>query len=302
MFEMFSKARLQPGDHWKFTTINPAVSWSYGGVTIQTQIQPMMPSSVEATRNQEGTWSLKTENVASLSLDTSKLDPTPKIVVDGVELTTAAGNGRQVLGSLLRTEKSWFPDLDRKSLRKSAARSGLFKLAFQNHMALVVGTRGTKAENERAMNKARFDAEQWYYRGNGDVDIVFDKDVNRYKERNLVLYGNSDTNSAFRLLGKCPIKVNRKQIVVGPQTFEGDALAAVYLYPEGDRTVAVVAGTGMPGLRYTDRMPYFTSGVAYPDWAVFGPSALTEGSKGAVAAGFFSNGWQYDPANSAKTK
>jgi hypothetical protein len=55
----------------------------------------------------------------------------------------------------------------------------------------------------------------------------------------------------------------------------------------------------LAGLRYTDRMPYFTSGVAYPDWTVFRTSVLKSGSKAVAAAGFFDNSWKFDPSQSS---
>jgi len=45
-------------------------------------------------------------------------------------------------------------------------------------------------------------------------------------------------------------------------------------------------------MRLTDRLPYFVSGVAYPDWIVLGPETLTKGSAGVRGAGFFGNDWE----------
>jgi hypothetical protein len=38
-------------------------------------------------------------------------------------------------------------------------------------------------------------------------------------------------------------------------------------------------------------MPYFVSGVHYPDVTVFRSSLYREGSKAVLAAGFFGNDW-----------
>ena len=45
------------------------------------------------------------------------------------------------------------------------------------------------------------------------------------------------------------------------------------------------------GLRLTDRLPYFISGVAYPDLIVIGADSLVTGSEGIRAAGFFGPDW-----------
>ena len=45
-----------------------------------------------------------------------------------------------------------------------------------------------------------------------------------------------------------------------------------------------VAGTGLPGMRATDRLRYFASGASYPDFMVFGLDAgeavFSDGSGG----------------------
>ena len=52
----------------------------------------------------------------------------------------------------------------------------------------------------------------------------------------------------------------------------------------------VVGGTGLAGCRLTDRLPYFTSGVAYPDCTIFDAGeAANIGARQAaiIGAGFF---------------
>lgn len=52
-------------------------------------------------------------------------------------------------------------------------------------MVFVYGTSGNKEENEWSLNKAKYDAETWDYRGNGAVDIIADKEflLSKYKNR-----------------------------------------------------------------------------------------------------------------------
>ena len=45
------------------------------------------------------------------------------------------------------------------------------------------------------------------------------------------------------------------------------------------------------GMRLTDRLPYFTSGVGYPDCVVFGPEVLAKGTTAVRGAGFFGVDW-----------
>jgi hypothetical protein len=55
--------------------------------------------------------------------------------------------------------------------------------------------------------------------------------------------------------------------------------------------VAGVGGVGLEGLRTVERLPYFSSGVAYPDWAVFTSDVLEKGSDAVVGAGWFDHAW-----------
>src|SRR5581483_1069083 len=142
-----------------------------------------------------------------------------------------------------------------------------------------------------ALAKARFDAEQFWYRGNGSVDVIPDTAFDPAKEpdRSVVLYGHADMNAAWKsLLGAAPVAVGRDRLSVGDREEKGDDLACLLVYPRpgSDRaSVGVVAGTGLHGLRLTDRLPYFSSGAEYPDWTVLDP-------KGVRGAGYFGNDWK----------
>jgi hypothetical protein len=61
----------------------------------------------------------------------------------------------------------------------------------------------------------------------------------------------------------------------------------------------VVAGTGPVGMRLTDRLRYFISGVAYPDLMIFGPGVLTDGTSDIRAWGYFGPDWKLDSGDFA---
>ena len=104
------------------------------------------------------------------------------------------------------------------------------------------------------------------------------------------------TNAAwFALLKNSPIQLRRGSLTVDSVTRTGDDLACLFVYPRpGSRAalVGVVGGTGLIGLRATNRLGYFSAGVAYPDWCVFTPNVFQTGLGGAVGAGIFGNDWQ----------
>jgi hypothetical protein len=102
-------------------------------------------------------------------------------------------------------------------------------------------------------------------------------------------------NAAWsKLLSDSPVRVQRGSVGVGTRVEKGEDLAVLFVRPRPDSDVAcvaVVAGTGMPGLRRTDRMPYFVSGVAYPDLTVLKALPTSDPDRGLVAVGFFGQDW-----------
>jgi hypothetical protein len=60
-------------------------------------------------------------------------------------------------------------------------------------------TRGTPEENGWGLAKARYDAETFWYRGNGSVDVVPDTvflesgRADEYRDRNVIVYGHSES-------------------------------------------------------------------------------------------------------------
>jgi hypothetical protein len=117
---------------------------------------------------------------------------------------------------------------------KSPLRYGTFKDPFNHRMVFVYATAGSAEENQWSFDKARFDAETWYYRANGAVDLVADKDYSweNYEGRNVIIYGNASTNRAWKiLLNDCPIQVDKNKITAGEQSFSGNDLAAYFTWP-----------------------------------------------------------------------
>jgi hypothetical protein len=169
---------------------------------------------------------------------------------------------------------------------------------FNNQAILIYGTAGNDEENAWAAAKARYDAETFYYRGGGALEILPDSrfDFNHDTDRNVVLYGNADTNSAWpQLLATSPVEVRRGHVRVGTRTETGDSLAVVAVRPRPGSaiaTVGVVAGTGAAGMRLTNRLRWFVSGIVYPDLMILEPKMLAEGTTGVRAWGFFGLDWR----------
>ncbi|MFQ5505783.1 MAG: alpha/beta hydrolase, partial [Planctomycetota bacterium] len=192
------------------------------------------------------------------------------------------------------------PERVEAGFRKGPGRYGPFKEVFQRDFLLVAGTRGSPEETEWARQKARYDAETFWYRGNGSVEILADTeyDATRLKQRNVILYGNASTNAAWDLLlGKGPVQVEPGLIRIGTRRVKGEDLACLFVRPhdnDPETLVGAVSGTGLGGMRLTDRLPYFVSGIHYPDVFVAGPDMLEKGSRGVRVAGFFGLDWSVE--------
>jgi len=302
MFDLFQRrimARPDETRHVDFTTANPGVSATMQWLTIHQQIVPLKPSSASlrcdpAGRRFVGT----TDNVALLELSLLPFDGDKPVQVDldGTKLSVPCGDGK---GSvyLQRSQNGWRLASPPPLEQKRPGRAGPFKEAFSHGFVLVYGTAGTAEENAWAFRKARCDAETFWYRGNGAPEILADTefDLKSYRDRSVILYGNADTNRLWtKLLPTCPVQVTRGAVKVGDRAMTGDDLACLFCFPRHDSAaayVAVVCGTGLTGMRLTDRAPYFISGTPFPDLLVWTPDVLLKGTAGVRAAGFFGNDW-----------
>jgi hypothetical protein len=157
---------------------------------------------------------------------------------------------------------------------------------------------GTAEENAWAYNKACFDAETWYYRGNGAIDIISDKEFkpSLYPNRGIIIYGNATTNKAWKsLLSNCPIQVAKGSIRFGTKQYNGTNLGAYFMWPRPDSkfaSIAVITGSGLEGMNAANANQYFAGGSGFPDYLIFTTELLKKGVDGIKAAGFYSNDWK----------
>lgn len=183
---------------------------------------------------------------------------------------------------------------------KSPARYGGFKDAFRHRVLFVTSTAGRPEENEWSYRKARFDAETFYYRGNGSIDIIPDHAFTpeAFPDRSVILYGNASTNRAWKqLLDDCPVQIRRGEVTVGDRSLVGDDFGVYMVRPRPDShtaSVGVVSGTGQQGFRAVTPNRYFVAGTGYPDLMIISAAMYTQGVRGVIAAGYFGNDWSVD--------
>lgn len=303
IFDFFAKKRLPRFGEVReidYTTVNPGISSQLHWATIHQQDEPLLPSRIQLRADPLlAKFSGVTHNVASLSLSIGAMTQGSKmtIEIDGQKLEPSWPTVNRIF--LFKREGKWAVGGDLNPTEKTPLRNGGFKDIFKNRVCLVYGTKGTREENEWTLNKARYDAETFWYRGNGSVDVIPDTAVlDKPEERNYVLYGNADVNRAWNtLLAGHPVRIDRNSVRVGSRSLTGPSLGSLLIRPLANSefaSVAVVAGTGMVGNRLCERVPVFTSGAAFPDVLVIDETSLIEGTRGVRLTGFFGNDWSVE--------
>ena len=320
LFDTFARTRLPEAAEVRsveFTTDSPAVSGTRAWVTIGRKSDPLKPARVSLRYDPHAQRVVgTTENVGQMFFN-STVPGVKHLTITAVELDEQAIRPLDQLTDMYERQADgtwnhvdvyrdspWGGESNRGG--KNVSRAGPFKAAFDHAVTLVYGSAGTPEQTAWARAKARYDAEFFYYRGNGSLPVVADSDFNPDADRdgNVVLYGNADTLKVWdKLLGGCPIQVMNDSIRVGDFfTATGGDRATVFCKPRpgsDSALVGVVGGTGLAGMRLTDNLPYFAAGVGFPDWTIFGPDALKDGYAAADAAGFFGNDWRVLPTASA---
>ena len=303
LFDFFAR-HARPGNERirqiDFITPSPGISSQNYWLAVEAQTEQLKMSKVSirfdpGMKRFVGT----TENAARLSFDTSILDGDSSVTfdIDSQKLENIPIPKDCDRIWIEKKTDRWEVITNPLPSVKGPHRYGTFKDAFNNRVVFVYGTKGSKAENDWAFTKAKFDAEYFWYQGNGSIDIVSDKefDPTHEPDRNVVLYGNAKTNSAWRaLLGDSPIQVQSGKIAVGKKQVKGKDLACLFIRPRPGSDIAsvgAVSGTGLVGMKLNDRRPFLSPGYSYGDFIIFTPDMLTDQESGIKATGFFGLDW-----------
>lgn len=303
MFDAFARHALPPKGSMRevsFVTADPGVSSKCHWLGIEAQMHQLEFSS--ATLHVWPAHNIvrgKTSNVAVLSLDlgTVMTSNTATIELDGQTLKGVAVPEKSGTVWLAMRDGHW-KTIDKPGPgSKNPDRYGTIKDELKHRFMFVYGTRGSAEENAWAFAKARYDAETFWTRGNGSVDIVTDSEFDpaKYPDRAVVLYGNRDTNSAWaQMFAESPVDAGRGEVVVGDRLYRGDDLSLVFVRPRSDSDVACVigvAGSGPAGMRALYNVSFFVPFTRFPDF-VF--TAADRGIGAPLAAGFFGLDWSME--------
>ncbi|MBI5021573.1 MAG: prolyl oligopeptidase family serine peptidase [Ignavibacteriales bacterium] len=306
MFDFFARHARPQKERIReinFKTSNPGVSSKNNWITIDAQIEQLKISSANirfdpGMNRFVGT----TDNIARLAFDLDMVKTTDTLIIelDSQKVVTAGVKSDDGKMWISKKGGQWIIDGKPSLLEKGAHRYGAFKEAFRNQMIFVYGTDGTQEENEWAFNKARYDAEKFWYQGNGSIDIYADKDFDpsKFSDRNIVLYGNRNTNKAWgKLLSDSPVQVGKGFVKIGEKKISENDLCCIFIRPRAGSNIASVAaisGTGIIGMKLSNRLPYMNPGIGLPDCTIMNQDILSHGEEGVVMAGFFGLDWSLE--------
>ena len=296
LFEFFNFRKIKSDaevDELSFHTASPGISPGSHYVQIWQQETPLEVSSFDLDRTHD-TLKLTTTNTHLLRIDLARLgDTLPELQLDGQDFHLSASSP----GFFRRRDNAWTAVDAPAPTEKTPARYGTFKDAFSNGMVFVYASGGTEEENDWYLQRARYDAEKWYYRGNGTVDLVKDTEFRPagYPDRNVILYGNHDNNAAWeQLLAHAPFDVTDGTLTLGGKEFRGTDLGAYLIYPRQDAeaaSIGIVTATGTRGMYAAYANDYFLDTTAFPDVLIFDGRMPRTGLPGILGSGYFGNQW-----------
>ena len=315
-FREHEKTDVRDLDRFEFRIACPGISSTCRYITLYQQQQPFEYCGVVAEqtirsrrqrRNNDDITGremrITTENLQCFRIDLAHCADLTKldVVVDDQTIENLPWPEKDHVW-LRRSGEKWLViHQPSNPAEKNPTRYGGFKDAFNHRFVMVYATAGDASENAWSYNKARFDSETFYYRGNSSIDIIPDTQftLDQFPDRSVILYGNATINKAWPLLLKdSPVQVRRGELSVGSHTYEGDEFGLYMVRPRPDSDVAsvgVIAGTGMQGMAAVNPNRYFIAGPGFPDLIVVTHKVFQSGVDGVGAAGYFANDWSLDP-------
>lgn len=300
IFDFFRQRTIpkpQEIDDFEFYTASPGVSSKSHFIEIHQQEKVFEISDVRVER-EDSLFQILTNNIAVFSIDVEKLGSLPEVFqIDEQRIQFPTNIEKAFFG---KSDNQWQLADALPLNEKGPHRYGGFKDAFNNQVVFVYATGGDQKTQDWYYNRAVFDAEKFWYRANGDIPVIKDIDFKPkdYKGRNVVLYGNRDNNGAWEvLLGHSPVQFRDGIVEFGEIELKGNQWGSYFIYPKKDddkASIGVVTATGYPGALAAFDNNYLQNGTKFPDFLLFDPSVLSDGTDGVKCAGFFGNDWSVE--------
>ncbi len=260
---------------------------------------------VDATLSEDGkALTVKTENVAALSLGPIEGASSVEIVIDGKNTGSSDLSQRQSFKIAkprfnIFSSGAWKPRDGNLGSQKRPGVSGPFSDLFFDNTIRVIGTQGGGEDDFHLSNVGGYFHGRFFIYNGGlhrggiegsnsvkipggdDVDIT-DKQI---ASNNLILFGTHETNSVLkRFEGRLPISFGDGELTLAGKTFKGEKIAAFATFPHPDnpeRYIAVHGGVTPDAVVWG----CYLNALLLPDYIVY------DGGK-TLAWGFFDNDWK----------
>jgi pimeloyl-ACP methyl ester carboxylesterase len=260
----------------------------------------------------DGTITVKTENVAQFTIHLSSELISQKemnLKINGQELRcklsgkdfiTLHNKGRQFQLKKSEKQKLLQRPSGAKNIKKSAAFFGPIKKDYFSPFILIYGTQGDSDSTEINLHHARVEAQNWWFRGNGHVEIIPDIELNseiihRY---NLILFGGPETNAVTaKIMKDLPISIKNDRLIIDGQEIEKDDVAFQMVYPNPlnpEKYVVIKGGTSPKAEELAGLFNVIYSGSGLPDFLIYDETVKEKGWAAIIATGFFDVNWKFD--------
>ena len=153
-----------------FTTADPGISSRCDWVIVEAQQEPHALSHVSIRSDPDTrTFVGHTSNVSWLAIDVRHLPPGQPldVTLDMQHIDWISWPEERQKLWFERKDNEWHAAEPPSPKLKGPERNGSFKSTFDHNALLVYGTGGTTEEDHWAAAKARYDAETFWYRGDG---------------------------------------------------------------------------------------------------------------------------------------
>lgn len=180
---------------------------------------------------------------------------------------------------------------------------GYWKSVMQQPCRVVLPTNGSLKEAEWCMQLARLYSYNWWYRGNGALTVVNDKDAlvdNEWKGSYICLGVIGSNLLRQDLATLSPMGLNVHGVIVRGHALPWKDVTYKFITPywlAGERGLCLVeGGTSLAALKRLPAMMGLYSGAGFPDWMVWDDEVKLKGMGGVLGMGFFDMNWQVDPS------
>lgn len=302
--------------NFTITLTSPADFESRGGI----QVMQLFMSGragyihVNTSPSKQGQtlWNLRTSNIRRFQILPALPNGLARpnfVVVDGDSLAVLSGASYYYKSNDQDPWRVSATNPDSFGGEKSRESIGPIARILEGPITIVIGTRDPvyRIAYEQA---ALMLANTLYYQGRYTPRIALDSESSSFDETNLIVFGSPRTNTYLSSLtnhsmptfASLPVSWGTQTgFTIGKRDFSHTASGLAFITPVPSETNSlqlVIDGNSVEAFRKAAGLVPTKSSWTVPDWVVTGPEYGWNGAAGLLGAGYWSNNWQFEAANS----